>query len=396
MTVNSRYKWNPLDPERVRDPYPMYRYVQSEEPVHHSQTGEYILTRYEDVREVLRTKGFGVGNRLEWLKRASEVGTSRGENWADLPQHLGSFLLFLNPPHHTLVRNWLAGLWPDANRFRRVIHEEIDRLFEEIDLDDFDINKDLTRPLAGRVIARILGLSPSDEEELWNHGFEIVKTMDLYLKPADIRAIAGSLQYYDQFLREQVSSRALDPEGVLKTLLGSDRPISDDEFYSLSTFLFIAGLETTSSLMGSAVYHMKDRDFVTIQENVPRAVEEFARYDSPVQLLGRITNESVSIQGTEIPTGSTLTLVIGAANRDPAFFDRPDELDLTRERNPHLAFGAGAHYCLGDQLAKLETECLLEAVVNRFDEIEPLSEPEWEEHLSVRRMKNTRIRLTAT
>ena len=78
------------------------------------------------------------------------------------------------------------------------------------------------------------------------------------------------------------------------------------------------------------------------------------------------------------------------------FFDNPDELDVTRERNPHLAFGAGAHYCLGDQLAKLETECLLEAVANRFEEVEPLNAPEWEEHLSVRRMKNTRMRLSTT
>ena len=395
--------WSPFLKDHIINPYPMYEELRVEDPVHKSQTGEWILTRYHDVKHVLTNGKFIVGNRLNWFQDIADYSENHDHgSLKSIPQSIKSFLLFKNPPEHRIWREILSTIWPKENDFETIIKEYSDKLLPARSCE-IDIVTEFARPLAAAVIGKVLGLQEGLTKEITEDGFQLVKVMDLYLRITEVKKIDRAATNLTGFFKQQYEQKDnLDKSGVLYKLLEGEYPEFQSEenstLTSLATFLFIAGLETTSSLITLNLFNLikNPGHLITIKKfpgKIPKAIEELTRYDSPVQLLGRIASKDVTIDGRGIMEGDTLTLAIGSANRDPDKFKNPHAIDFNRDSHAHLSFGAGPHHCLGDRLAKLEAHICLEHIVSNFREFEILEQPDWEDHLSIRRLKNLKISL---
>ncbi len=175
--------------------------------------------------------------------------------------------------------------------------------------------------------------------------------------------------------------------------------LSDDELISTCILLFIAGEETSIGLMSTGLYNLLAHPEVleqlrTNHSKIPTAIEELLRYDSPVQIVGRIAGKDVVIGNKQIKANDTLTICLGSANRDSEIFDRPDEFLLERTENKHIAFGGGAHYCLGDWLARIQTQLMIEALLNRFKKIELVdTKPDWNNNLAIRTLTKLPVKV---
>lgn len=396
--------WQPLEKENIRDPYPMYDRLRKEDPVYKSQTGEWILTRHEDVKRVLSDKRFIVGNRLNWFKNMASYAKNTARELDNLPSSIEGFLLFKNQPDHKVIRDILISAWPTKEEFSDVINHYIHQLLPNKS-QEIDVANDFARPLSTLVIGKILGIEEQESKQLSNDGFQMVKVMDLYIKASDVRGINSSAGILSNFFRKKLNKPdSLDDSGLLHRLLQKKfsqlHEKGNEKLVSLSIFLFLAGLETTSNLISLNLYHLiKDPNLLNAirknPENLAIAQEELTRFDSPVQLLGRSASEDINIGGKKIQKGDTLTLGIGAANRDPEKFTDPNSINFRRESIPHLSFGAGAHYCLGDTIAKSEAILTLEYILPNFSNLEITNEPEWEIQLAIRKIKSLRIEFTA-
>ena len=194
--------------------------------------------------------------------------------------------------------------------------------------------------------------------------------------------------------KEIIKQKEKQPdEGIISKLvrLNKQEQILDgDELVSSCILLFIAGEETSVSLMGTGLYNLITHpdDFNTLRQNpekIPTAIEELLRYDAPVQIVGRIAGKDCEVGGKTIKQGETLTICLGSANRDPEVFERADDFVFDRNPNKHLGFGGGAHYCLGDWLARIQTEMMIRSLLERYKTVELLDPvPSWNNNLAIR------------
>ena len=391
--------WTPLS--SIHDPYPMYDRLRSEDPVHHSQTGEWILTKYQDVKRVLTDKTFHSGNRYNWFKNVSEYSQQKDSPLNKTTDVLESFILFKNPPEHRVWREIVTNVWPDEKDLENTIRDQVNKLLP-VDQKRLDFVQDFARPLACTVIGEVLGISDEKALEISEDGMQMVRVMDLYITIPDVRRIDRAAENLSSFFQNKIESGDVLKDSILSKLIAQDsnelRSENNKKLASLAIFIYIAGLETTTSMMALNMYNLikNPGHLITLKhkpELISKAIEELTRYDSPVQLLGRIASENTEISGKPISKGDTLTLGIGAANRDPDQFSNPDTIDFRREKIPHLSFGAGAHHCLGDRLAKLEARIMLENILKNFDTFNMIEPPEWDDHLSIRRINNLKIEL---
>ncbi|MDQ2656349.1 MAG: cytochrome P450, partial [Bacteroidota bacterium] len=175
--------------------------------------------------------------------------------------------------------------------------------------------------------------------------------------------------------------------------------LTDEELVSIGIFLFTAGEETSASLISNAMLNLlRHPDQLELlrakPELIDSAIEEVLRYDSIVQLLGRVSKEEITLGGKVIPAGATMTLVIGSANRDEGVFERADEFLITRKPNRHLSFGSGVHYCLGDWLGRRQSQLAISTLLHRYAHITlPAQELTWFRNLAVRRLNALRIKV---
>lgn len=395
--------WRPFDRENIRNPYPMYERLRQHDPVHRAQTEEWIITRYEDVRSILRDPKFIVGNRLNWLKKGISYFHGKTLDFASIQEVMDGFILFLNPPDHTRIRKFVSQVW-NNREVSAIIQTNIRQLLQQTDDNSFDLIRDFSRPLPAMTISKILGLPNGDHTILKDLGTQMIKSLDLYITLRDLRKIneAASefLIYFKDIIKEK---RRKEDDGLISKLLRTNDqqgPLTESELLSTCILLFIAGEETSLGLTGTGIMNLighaaaseKLRQDPTLTSY---AVEELIRYDAPVQIVGRIAGVSTIIDGKEINEGDTLTLCIGSANRDKHIFEQPDELKIHRMPNKHLGFGAGAHFCLGDWLARVQTQLAIDAVLKTFSTLEITdTELKWNENLSIRSLDTLPLKVT--
>ncbi len=365
--------WNPFHPDRRRDPYPSLREQRERAPVYFSRPLRmWVLTRHADVQRVLRDPSFSVARRtglqpFEWMMRGRHP---------DFVEMARTNLLMLDPPDHTRIRGLVSKAFTAraVERLRPRIEVLVDELLERAaQLGEIDAIADFAGPLPVRVIADLLGVPLEDRAHFvrWSH--DLTALLDPF--SGDLRQAERSYLALADTFRGLFAARRREPrEDLISALLAAEEAghtLSESEILSVCSLILTAGHETTTHLLGNAIaallrYPDQRKRFCDDPGLARSAVEEFLRFDSPVQLSDRVTTQAIEIGGRRIEAGRVVICHIAAANRDPAVFADPERLDLGRVENPHLAFSHGQHFCLGAQLARAEAQIALSRFVQRF------------------------------
>jgi len=375
------------------NPYPTLARLRAECPVYWSDAWNcWLVTSYEDNMAVFRDpEHFGNGGRFTRL--FSQVSADVRQELELLEHHFvrAGGLIHSDPPAHTRLRN-LVHLAFTPRRIREMT-EQIESIVVEL-LDavqangQMDVIHDLAYPLPATVIARLLGVPEADIDHFKQWSFEVLQFQTTAQAIPDVmRQSQDSLGAMRDYLKRLADMRRAEPRDDLMTALvraedEGDR-LTEDEMLATCVTLMIAGHETTTNLIANGLLALlrHPAQMRRLQENralMPAAVEEFLRYESPIQRNRRVIRQDTMYGGQTMCEGQVLFQMLGAANRDPQVFPDPDRLDITRDPNPHIAFGFGIHFCLGAPLARLEAPIALSAILDRMPKIRLASEsPEW-------------------
>jgi cytochrome P450 len=385
-----------MDPENIRNPYAMYERLRKEDPVHVAQTGEHIVSAYSDVKSILKNPDFRSGNRLEWFKRGVSYFKNRDEDLGHIYQAINTFLLFLNPPDHGPIRTLVAKTWNNRD-VNDIIRNAAKACLSSVH-GDFDVVKQYAQPLPSTVISHVIGLPLDDYQYLRDLGVTMTRSLDLYHSWRDLVELNSASADFVKYFGDLVHRKRNHPDQALASRLitanDGERLVSDEQMISLLIFLFLAGEETTSHSISAALYNLIRHPNIYHQlrasdHDLAVVTDELFRFDSPVQLLGRIANVDTQVGDKLIPANGAVTLLIASANRDERQFEKASEILPGRNPNPHLSFGYGTHYCLGEWLGKIQTQIAIECFVKRFDSVTiPDQEIQWNNNLSIRGMKS--------
>jgi cytochrome P450 len=386
--------FNPLDPAFIADPYPTYRYLRETAPVFRMPLGMWMVSRYADVALILRDKRFGKNYEGNLVRR---YGPDAMQERAFAS--LGRTMLVLDPPDHTRLR----GLVTKAFTARRVeemrprIAALVDSLIDRvIDQGRMDVIWDIAHRLPVIVICDMLGIPEEERQQFFDRSHVNGRIIDpVPMSREELDEANERNRESDEYFDALFERRRREPGDDLTTLLvqaeeAGDR-LSQEELRANVSLLFAAGHETTSNLIGNGLLalHRNPDQWRALRANpalAANAVEELLRYDSSVQMTGRATQEDVELGGHTIRQGENIVCLLGAANRDPAMYDDPERLDITRQNIRPLSFGGGIHHCLGAQLARLEGELAFRALATRLPDMRlpEIDSPKWRNNFTLR------------
>lgn len=359
------------------DPYPTYRALQLDDPVHLLPDGSYFLTRYADLNEIYRdTATFNSDKRVEFKPKFGE---------SLLYEHHTTSLVFNDAPLHTRVRRIIAGaLTPRAIAdMTPALTQLVDRLIadmaeREAERGEVDLIADFASAIPVEVIGNLLGVPHADRRPLRGWSLAILGALEPAISSAVFAAGNEAVAEFVDYLRGLVADRRAHPgdpqHDVLTRLIAGEADgtrLSEVELLHNCIFILNAGHETTTNLIGNGLHLLLEfpderRRLTDDPTLVKTAVEEFLRFESSNQLGNRRTMRAVTLGGKHIAAGAGLTLCIGAANRDPEQFPDADRLDVGRTPNRHLAFAAGPHQCVGMNLARLEGQIAIARFLAAF------------------------------
>ena len=383
----------------INDPYPVYHRLRNSDPVYYmkSPTGFlsedlWILTRYEDISNVLINKKFGRGNKFGKIKEDSKY-YSKLNSLTQMRQH---WVTFLDPPDHTRIRNFMNKAFSPKMvlNLKPNIESVSEYLLEKIDPAGFEFISDYSYPLATITIAELFGIPREDRDLLDKWSSQIVRTLDVVTNqftPEDLKNIYKCADEIKDYFRKVVEEKSVNPkEDLISKLIllkDNDDQLSKEEIISTLVLMIMDAHEAPKNLMTNGMYALlkNPEQFEKLKANpelMDNAVEEFLRYDSPAQFTGRRTHEDEIIGNKEIKKGMQIICILGAGNRDPERFEDPDKLDIERKRVIPLSFGGGIHHCIGAGLAKLETKIGLKLAIEKFPDLK-LSKDEYKYHESL-------------
>lgn len=376
-----------LEREVRERPYPVHEQLRARGPLVPSALG-LVTTRHAVAEEVLKSEHFGVGfdfsalpAPLRWALRAGDELDASGV--VEPPS-----MLVVDPPEHTRFRRLVSrDFTPRAvAAFEPMIRETAAQLLDEMERSSgpVDLVESFAAPLPVLVIARLLGVPAERRDRFLHWGEAAAATLDPGLTFRRYVEAERALRALHAFLREHFDRLRREPGDDLVSRLvhlrGEDA-LSERELHSMVMLLLGAGFETTVNLIGNAVValdeHRDQREALLADPALwPGAVEEVLRWDSPVQVTGRTVKSDVVVAGRALVPGTRVTLLLGAANRDPEVFEDPTRFDITRSNaRDHLAFSAGIHYCLGAGLARMEGQVALRALTERFPRLRVTGRP---------------------
>ncbi|MCF3173462.1 cytochrome P450 [Streptomyces sioyaensis] len=385
-----------LDPRNQADPYPLYSRWRAQAPLARLDDRLMVLTRHEDCAAVLRDGRLGhpEADDPQFAGRRPSLDVLVDDDGRPVRGFLG-----LNPPDHTRMRALVSQAFTRrrVERLAPRIEELTDELFTAMERTPgpVDLIEGLATPLPVAVISELLGVPTADRHRMltWSHAVARALVPDFLLPPGAAEQEARARREFTDYLRELVVERRRAPGddllSALVTVHDDGDVLTENELLATCTLLLIAGHETTVNLIGNGTLALlRHPDQLARLRSDPaltdNAVEELLRYDSPVQLTVRFALQDAEVAGVPVPAGSTLLLLIGAANRDPAAYEHPERLDIGRAPLRHLAFGQGIHFCLGAPLARLETQIALRMLLARAPQLRLAGEPEWKDHITLR------------
>jgi cytochrome P450 len=378
MNANARelaagFDLEKLTDEFYADPYPTYRALREHEPVKRLPNGSWFLTRYDDLVSAYKsTKVFSSDKRREFLPKYGD---------SLLYEHHTTSLVFNDPPAHTRVRRLImgalspraiAGMEPDLVAL-------VDRLLDALAArDQVDLIGDFAAAIPIEVIGNLLDVPMEEREPLRDWSLAILGALEPVIS-AEVfargnKAVKDFLSYLEILVEGRRAKPGNPDRDVLTRLIqGEDNGerLTEKELLHNCIFLLNAGHETTTNLIGNGLVALsahpaQKKRLIENPEMIKTAVEEILRFESSNQLGNRMTTEPVELGGITLAAGTPVTLCIGAANRDPKQFSDPENLDIGRTPNRHLAFGTGAHQCAGMALARLEGAIAISRFLARF------------------------------
>ena len=399
QTASSQALFNPLAPEFIRNPYPYYERMRATDPVHLTEHGMYVASRHADITVVLRDKRFG-------KHYADRMARRYGPNVMDEPvfRNFALTMLQQDPPDHTRLRGLVAKAFTARRvedmrpRIQEIVDENLDRIIPQ---GKMDLIEDFAYRLPVTVICDMLGI-PAEHREMFHSGSRnsgrILEPVPM--TPEEIKQSNASQAMVKMYFDQLFDLRRKNPGDDLTTqLLQAEvdgNKLSNQELYANIILLFGAGHETTVNLIGNGLLalHRNPDQLALLKANpslITNAIEEFLRYDSSVQMSGRVALEDIEdLGGKRIPKGESVLCLLGSANHDPAVYpDRPDQLDITRPNVRPLSFGGGIHFCLGAQLARIEAEIAIATLLRRLPELklDDAENPEWRPTFVLRGLK---------
>jgi cytochrome P450 len=399
QTTTPEPLFNPLSPEFIRDPYPHYERLRITDPMHQTPLGMFLASRHAEASLVLRDKRFG----KDYVER------SKRRYGPDIMQEpvfrsMSHWMLQQDPPNHTRLRGLVVKAFTARRvedmrpRIQQIVDQTLDRIAGR---GHMDLIEDFAFRLPVTIICDMLGIPEEHREVFFNSSRDGGRLLDpVQLTKDEIeRGNAGNAmaQMYFQQLFEL---RRKNPGDDLTTQLvqaeEDGSKLSNEELTANIILLFGAGHETTVNLIGNGLLalHRNPDQLAALKANpdlMTNAIEEFLRYDSSVQLSGRVALEDIDdLGGKKISRGDSVLCLLGSANRDPAVYpDRPDRLDITRPNVRPLSFGGGIHHCLGAQLARIEAEIAIATLLRRLPELtlDDAENPEWRPTFVLRGLK---------
>ena len=383
-------------PSFTTDPYPVYARLRQEAPVYWSPYfRQWLVTNGELVTEIART--WEVFSSVGW--DSFFLSQLPDDLRPEIPTVIDHFrtvnISTQDPPVHTRLRRLLSKAFTPRRiaTLEDKVRARAERLLDDVDQgggngdgrghDDrveFDLIATLAYPLPVAVIGELYGVGDGDHADLkrWSKAV-VAYTGSSVAHPHLARELDTALAEFRAYLRSLVGERRRRPaDDLLSDLVAAvdeGERLTEDELVATSINLLFAGHETTTNLIGngtlSLLRHPDQLELLRRRpELLPGAVEELLRYDSPVQRVRRITTRDITIGGRDIPRATPVTAFLGSANRDPAQWERPDELDVTRPDVFPMSFGGGPHYCIGASLARLEGRIAFETLLDRFESLE--------------------------
>jgi cytochrome P450 len=394
--------FNPFSPEFRADPYPVYAALREAAPVVHTPIGATLVTRYEPVDRVLRSSAF----RTPRGYRAPDdpAGPPRFDPAGALSLHRRHWILFQTGEAHTRLRKLITKVF--TPRAVRLLAPRIETIVEELlepalDGGSMEVIGDLAYPLPATVICELLGVPESDRDLNRRAAAAIAPTLDPIVADDVIVAAERAMREWDGYIRALMAERRRRPgDALLDALLDVEEDgtrLSDDEIAANATFLFAAGHETTTNLIGNGLLALvRNPDQLQALRDEPAivegAIEELLRFDPPVQFTSRVPLEASEIEGEPVMPGVPVLLLLGAANRDPRRYARADALDVRRSDVRPLSFGGGPHFCIGAALARLEARIAFERLLARTRTIELANdEPAWRATSNLRALERLAV-----
>ena len=384
--MNALPIFNPFVPSYKRNPYLQLDRLRAADPVHRSDALQaWILTRYEDVLNVLRDPGpFSSDPR----RAGGQLAVAIADQRASSPLGDTRSVLATDPPEHTFLRGVVNRAFTPRSieRLRPRIEALAASLLDaQPERGEWDLMAGLAQPLPVIVIAELLGIPPEDHAQFKVWSERIAQSTDLMPGAATIESIRGAtrelVDYFGGFIEDR---RRAPREDLISALVGAEtdgRRLTGEEVLAFAILLLVAGNETTTNLIGcgmrALLAHPEAIAALRAQpERIPAAIEEMLRYDSPVQGVVRFATQDTPIGERTIKAGEVVIGMTGAANRDPEQFASPGMFDLDRDAVHHLAFGQGIHYCVGAPLARVEGAIAFRALLERWPLIEAAGEAE--------------------
>lgn len=402
--------FDPLSDAFAQDPYSVYAQIrEAREPIYFEPMDAWLLTRYADVDAAACNPK--LVRSLDSFMPAEHVAEQqRLANWQDMPNHellVQHSMLEIDGIAHRRLRMIVFQEFTQTfvRKHRAMIQRYVDELLDvALDRREIDFVSDIAEQFPGRIIGNLLGVPDDDCNRLRQWSEDIVAFFDAD-RTETKKALAerATTEFFD-YLRIMISDREAQPKDDLLSVMVAAKNagrMDDAELASLAILILAAGHGSTIDVIGTGMLALLQHpeQLALLQQkpnNIHTAVQEMFRYDSPLPFFHRYASEDLMAFGGNYPKGTKFGLLYGAANRDPAQFTNPNAFDITRTPNRHIAFGRGAHLCLGNHLSRLDMEVLFLALLRRTTSIELLEpSPRFRTGLSSRGLEALRVRLVA-
>jgi cytochrome P450 len=394
--------YNPASPANQKNPYSMYEKLRTTHPLYRTPLGIWVTTSAEYIGVILNDKRFG----KPYFHRPNAADFHRPSYDA-----LKKWMMFSNPPQHTRIRRLIAKgfarkrLESMGPRIVEAVNAILDNVWHK---GEMEFISEFARPLPTTVICDLIGIPPQDRELFALEEKLLTRLIGgAHMSPADLDRCDAEVNEVHDYFRSLLALRRSRPGEDLVSFLiterGSDTEPTDDELAANLFLLFLAGYETTASLLGNALLmiFLHPDQHAQLKNNpalIPQAVSELLRFENSVLHVDRAALEDVEIGGRTIKKGEVIWVEIAAGNRDPALFELPETLNILREEKKIFSFGGGIHRCLGEYLARTEIEFSLKILLDRLPGLHILNmdQPQRFHSVSMRGLGQLHLRWATT
>ncbi len=402
------FKFDPRSIEFSENPYQVYKEMRERsEPVYFAEQDMWLLSRYEDVFAIATNPK--MVRSLEGLETEAEARErQKRANWHDMPYHervVQFSLLDSDGDIHRRLRKQIFGEFTtrSVSTLEPMVQTFVDRLIAQLkDHDRFEFIEDFAAHVPGYVIGKLLGVPEEHCPQLRLWSEQVVQFFDVDRSDAKKQIAETATREFFEFLTELKSERARNPQDDLISKMIVDETnglYTEDEFISTCMLILMAGHGSTIDVLGSGMHTLLKHPDAMVEMRadpslIPGAIQEMFRFEPPLPFFHRHALEAGTLGDFKYQKGTTFGLLYGAANRDPLKFENPDQFDIHRTPNRHLAFGLGAHLCLGNNIARLNMKVIFETLLREFKDIQLVGDHvDYKRGLSVRGVEALNLRL---